>query len=112
MDGVIVRRKLDLCGRVFNVPENILKTSDLISGLIEMDPEFGLGDPYPLDRSPMLFDHVLAYMIDPNGYLYPLECEPEIKYYSLPLTTLPRPDCRGPMGPPGPPGPMGPPGSW
>src|SRR4029077_14989331 len=93
----MMRRKLDLMGRIFVVPDDVLIKSGLLGGMIQDFPELGIEVPIIIDRSPMLFEHVLAYMIN-DKYLYPIECEGEIFYYALPKTTVTRPDYRGPPG--------------
>jgi hypothetical protein len=110
---------LDVSGRIFRVSRKLLegdsgefitsefKGSAFLKGLLEDNSSLGTKEnPIQIDRSPMLFEHVYAYMVDPL-YLYPIECENEIHFYGLPLTTLKRPDLRGPPGEQGPPGRMG-----
>lgn len=114
-------RQVNICGKLFSVEKEILARSPFFANLFEHLPDLGTDTPIWICRSPMLFEYVLAYMIDPD-YLYPIEVENEIGYYLLPSTTKKRPDLRGPPGPEGPPGmpgrtgrdgapgPMGPPG--
>lgn len=72
--------KLDLCGRMFNVNSDILSNSELFANLLQ-DSEYD-GFPIVMNRSSMLFEHVLAYMID-STYPYPSKYKSELDYYGI-----------------------------
>ena len=72
--------KLNLCGRIFEVDLDILLTSELFTNLLQ-DSEYN-DLPIVMNRSPLLFEHVLAYMIDPN-YPYPSQYKLELDYYGI-----------------------------
>lgn len=77
--------KLNVSGRIFLVPLDILKISPFFTGMLE-DCSYD-GEEVMIYRSPLLFEYVLTYMYD-LAYLYPLEAEGEIDYYCLPLRTI------------------------
>jgi hypothetical protein len=70
--------KLNLCGKYFGVPSSILKKSELFYNMLN-DVQND-GNPIVIDRSPKLFEHVLALLIDDN-YLYPQKYAKELDYY-------------------------------
>jgi hypothetical protein len=79
---------INVTGRTFAVSLSVLMVSGLFSTLFEECPPQS-GATYYISRSPMLFEHALAYMIDPT-YPYPQEAEEEIYgYYQLPRRVAP-----------------------
>lgn len=103
---ILLRRKLDVSGKLYTIDNDVLIKCKYFSDLIAASPGVGLETPYYICRSSLLFDHVLAYMIDPD-YLYPFEAENEIKYFQLEPTKKSRDHLRGPPGERGSPGARG-----
>lgn len=56
--------KLNLCGRIFKVDLDLLLKSELCTNLLQDNEYNDLS--IIMNRSPMLFEHVLTYMIDQN----------------------------------------------
>jgi hypothetical protein len=83
--------KLNVCGKYFEIPKNILIKSDLFAKIFE--DGIVLPDILPIYRSPMLFEHVLAYLID-NKYPYPIELKSELDYYLIPYVGLYNPSSK------------------
>lgn len=85
-------KRLNVSGRIFLVPSDILRASPFFEGMFEACKDSD--EEIMIYRSPMLFECVLAYMYNPN-YLYPLEATEEIDYFCLPPTTRQRPNLQG-----------------
>jgi len=71
--------KLNVSGRKFKVPCDILSKSQLFAGLFSDCPTDG---EITVARSPKLFEHVLAYLFD-NKYPYPRKYYSELDYYLI-----------------------------
>lgn len=111
IDFDVDRRKICVSGRKYQCDIIVLLRSDLFKEAFTQNPDLGKDDYFWIDRSPLMFEHAYAYMINPD-YLYPLEVEEEIAYYGLPFTKRIRPDLKGPPGPPGENGTNGIDGAW
>lgn len=72
-------RKINVCGKLYIINEEILQGSELFCNFMEDFPE---SEEIPIQRSPKLFEHVLAYLIDPN-YFYPCKYARELDYYLI-----------------------------
>lgn len=97
--------KVNVSGRSFDVDRKILTLSPLFADVLsDCDVK---SEEIKIYRSPMLFEHVYAYMLD-ESYVYPLNVDGEIKYYGLEPSKLPRPyPIPGPKGDRGDPGERG-----
>lgn len=67
---------LNISGRIFRIPTETLAPSKYISDLIGDDLEI------VINRSPKLFEHVFAYLVDPK-YKYPQKYSDELDYYQI-----------------------------
>lgn len=99
-------RHIDISGTIYKITKEVLLKSGYFSNLLAKDPTLGTVNPYYICRASVLFDHVLAYMINSN-YLYPEEVEDEVVFFGLKSTTQKRKNLRGKDGRAGPPGPRG-----
>ena len=84
-------RYLDVSGRVFRVKVDVLMKSPKIKAILDKKPWFGTPEqpnifhsecPIILDTSPMMFEHVLAYLYNPM-YLFPEIARDSLIEYGL-----------------------------
>lgn len=72
--------KLNLLGRKFEIPENILSQIPYFSNYLSSNKN--LAEYIFVYRSPMIFEHVLAYIID-KLYPYPSNYYRELDFYGI-----------------------------
>jgi hypothetical protein len=70
--------KLNLLGTFFEIPKEILIKAEFFANMLG-DIEYD-GTQIIINRSPKLFNHVLAYLID-DKYPYPEKYVNELNYY-------------------------------
>ena len=71
---------VSVCGKIFEIDLEIIRRSALFANMID---DVGIPDkPIFISRSPKLFEHVLAFLIDEN-YPFPLKYQSELKYYLI-----------------------------
>jgi len=68
---------LNVSGRQFEVSKEILSKSQLFNGLLT---DCQIDRTITIDRSPKLFEHVLAYLVN-DKYPYPRKYYSELDYY-------------------------------
>lgn len=68
--------KINVCGRIFEIHIDTIMKSGLLKQMIDNQ------DILYINRSPKLFEHVLAFLIDPT-YLYPYKYSNELDYYLI-----------------------------
>ena len=71
---------INVCGKIFKTDLETITKSELFKNMID-----DVGAPTEeifINRSPALFEHVLAYLID-QQYPFPLKYEAELKYYLI-----------------------------
>ena len=91
--------KLNISGRIFEVPEHILVVSGLFAGMIEDVIDIGINTPIVLYRSPLAFEEMLAYMYSPK-YIYPARFDVEADFYLMPkIVRVPKAVIPGPKEP-------------
>ena len=74
---------LDVGGTIFKSTVDTLIKSGYFSALLNSDHwNFDTSKPYFIDRSAMLFEHVLSYLRNPN-YPYPAEHIGELDFYGI-----------------------------
>lgn len=74
------RIEVDVCGQIFKPTMKTLNKSELFRIILKTN---GIPTtPIRIDRSPKLFQHVLAYLIDPT-YSYPLKYTNELLFYGI-----------------------------
>lgn len=73
---------LDVGGTIFKTTKTTLKGSSYFRSLFEHSWTMKPGEPYFIDRSGVLFEHVLCYLRDIN-YKYPGIYEDELIYYQV-----------------------------
>lgn len=77
--------KINVCGRMFETTIETISSSGLFKNMIDE-----LGEPTEaifINRSPKIFEHVLAFLIDPE-YLFPSKYENELKYFLIDYNNL------------------------
>jgi len=75
------RFTLHLMGRLFELSRETLMKIRYFKDMLE-DCSDTSEDIY-VERSPMLFDHVLAYVVSPDMYPYPAEYAYELDFYGI-----------------------------
>lgn len=74
MDDVVY--KINVSGKIYHVKYKILKQIPFFLNFLDE------GKEYDVERSPMIFDHVLAYVIDPR-HPFPSKYFYELDFYGL-----------------------------
>lgn len=70
---------LNVSGKKYEISREVLSRSQLFAGLLADCPH---DNKIMIERSPKLFEHVLAYLFD-NKYPYPMKYYPELDYYLI-----------------------------
>jgi hypothetical protein len=73
---------LDLCGRIFKISPTTVKKIPYINNMIEACGDDNNNLPIFIERPPHIFDHVIAFVIDPF-YPYPKEYAYELDFYDI-----------------------------
>jgi hypothetical protein len=72
---------LNVSGKIFRVSRDVICKSELFKNLLaDCDT---IDNEIMVDRSPKLFEHIYAYLID-DAYPYPKKYYSELKYYLIP----------------------------
>ena len=71
---------INVCGKIFETDLTTITKAQLFKNVID---DTGIPDkPIFINRSPKLFEHVLAYLID-SEYPFPLKYQSELKYFLI-----------------------------
>ena len=72
--------KVNLMGRIFELPQKVVNQIPfLVDAMTDSVPLSGV---YRIYRSPLVFDHVIAFLLD-RAYPFPSELEYELKFYRI-----------------------------
>jgi len=74
--------KLNVGGTIFETTKETLSKSGYFTALFSGKWTYNENEPYKIDRSSKLFEHVLCYLRDPR-YQYPSKYVSELKYYLI-----------------------------
>lgn len=78
---------LNVQGVIFESTRDVFFGSETLKKLIEWAEREKKPQPYFVNRSSMLFKHVIARLVDPS-YIPPWKCYNELEYFQIPLSTV------------------------